>query len=667
MTAPLSQGVGYGVVLGVGFAFAAGMIAVSFFLGRYQKEVMTSEEFGTAGRSVKSGLIASAVISSWTWTTTLLVSTAQVYNYGVAGGIYYASGCGVVCFIFALLAMEVKRKAPGCHTYLELIRVRYGKLAHLVFMFFALAVNILVTVELLNGASVVVNYLTGMHIVASTFLVILPVTCYTLFGGLKSTFLTDYLHTIVMLTIALVFLFNAYTTNSKIGSPSRMYDLLTDLAQSKPVEGNKDGSYLTIRSHGGGIFLAIAFSSAITPICLDQGYWQKSLASTPSSVLPGYLMGGIAWYGCPFGLATVMGLSARVLETETMTSKEVSAGLVLPKAAVLLMGRNGAACALLLVLMSVTSAASAEMVAASTVFVYDIYKPYLNPRASGKQLIFMTHVGVVVFVLAMVGIAIGLYYAGVDLGWLFDLIAVVAGGAFIPAVLTLFWSGLSKWSAIISAILGSVSGVVALISISYGLLDSVNMVTTNSSYSGLGSMLISTFSPLIWVPLVQLFTGNARYDFEQLRTFHITEVVGESDEISSTEKEGQQTTSPDSQSLLIVWDDEEKQLDKYIVIARIACAFLILSLLILFPMPMYGSGYVFSKPFFTGWTVIHIIWIWCALFLVGVVPVWQGRAAIAHVCRCVFWDISGRSYKVRDWQRHHPEELHKHFEAPKAL
>lgn len=40
--------------------------------GRYQGEIQTSEEFSTAGRTVKSGLVAAAVVSSWTWAATLL-------------------------------------------------------------------------------------------------------------------------------------------------------------------------------------------------------------------------------------------------------------------------------------------------------------------------------------------------------------------------------------------------------------------------------------------------------------------------------------------------------------------------------------------------------------------------------------------------------------------
>ena len=78
---PLSQGFGYGIVLGLGFAFALGMILTTYLLKRYNNEVQTSEMFSTAGRTVKSGLVASAVVSSWTWAATLLQSSGVAYRY----------------------------------------------------------------------------------------------------------------------------------------------------------------------------------------------------------------------------------------------------------------------------------------------------------------------------------------------------------------------------------------------------------------------------------------------------------------------------------------------------------------------------------------------------------------------------------------------------------
>ena len=61
------------------------MMLLTFVLKRYNNELQTSEVFNTAGRSVKTGLVASAVVSSWTWAATLLQSTAITYKYGVSG------------------------------------------------------------------------------------------------------------------------------------------------------------------------------------------------------------------------------------------------------------------------------------------------------------------------------------------------------------------------------------------------------------------------------------------------------------------------------------------------------------------------------------------------------------------------------------------------------
>ena len=80
-TPPLSQGFGYGIVIGLGFAFAIGMILTTYLLKRYNNEVQTSEMFSTAGRTVKTGLVASAVVSSWTWAATLLQSSGVAYRY----------------------------------------------------------------------------------------------------------------------------------------------------------------------------------------------------------------------------------------------------------------------------------------------------------------------------------------------------------------------------------------------------------------------------------------------------------------------------------------------------------------------------------------------------------------------------------------------------------
>ena len=268
---PLSQGFGYGIVLGLGFAFALGMIVTTWVLKRYRNEVQTSEMFSTAGRTVKSGLVASAVVSSWTWAATLLQSSGVAYRYGVSGPFWYASGATVQILLFATLAIELKRRAPNAHTFLEVIRARYGVYAHLVFIVFGLMTNILVTAMLLTGGSAVVTSLTGMPTAAACFLLPIGVVLYTVFGGIKATFLTDYVHTVMILIIIFVFAFTAYTTNANLGSPGKVYDLLVEAASRHPVEGNAQGSYLTMQSKEGAIFFVINIVGNFGTVFCDNG------------------------------------------------------------------------------------------------------------------------------------------------------------------------------------------------------------------------------------------------------------------------------------------------------------------------------------------------------------------------------------------------------------
>lgn len=104
---------------------------------------------------------------------------------GVSGPFWYASGATVQVILFATLAIELKRRAPNAHTFLEVVRARYGKITHLVFLVFGLMTNILVTAMLLTGGSAVVQSLTGVPTAAACFLLPIGVVLYTMFGGIK--------------------------------------------------------------------------------------------------------------------------------------------------------------------------------------------------------------------------------------------------------------------------------------------------------------------------------------------------------------------------------------------------------------------------------------------------------------------------------------------------
>jgi urea-proton symporter len=97
----------------------------------------TFEWFSTAGRTIKTGLIASSVVSAGTWAATLLESSTVAYQFGISGPFWYAVGTSIQVVLFAILALEVKRKAPSSYTFPEIIHVRFGKNSHRVLLCFA--------------------------------------------------------------------------------------------------------------------------------------------------------------------------------------------------------------------------------------------------------------------------------------------------------------------------------------------------------------------------------------------------------------------------------------------------------------------------------------------------------------------------------------------------
>ena len=87
---PLSKAtIGYLVVVGFGALFSVFTTCIVFLEKKFSDNAtLTSEQFNTAGRMVKTGLTAASVIviiSQWTWAATLLQSSNVAWQYGVSG------------------------------------------------------------------------------------------------------------------------------------------------------------------------------------------------------------------------------------------------------------------------------------------------------------------------------------------------------------------------------------------------------------------------------------------------------------------------------------------------------------------------------------------------------------------------------------------------------
>ena len=173
-------------------------------------------------------------------------------------------------------------------------------------------------------------------------------------------------------------MFEVYGTDPMLGSPSAVWKHLRIMSIVSPVTNNKPiGTYLTMRSQSGIMFGVINIIGNFGTVFVDQAYWQSAIAAKPSATYKGYLLGGMCWFTIPFTLATTMGLSAKAFDLP-ITSNESGSGLVPPAVVTHILGKGGAFLITLQVFMAVTASGSAEQIAVSSIFAYDIYRRVLG-------------------------------------------------------------------------------------------------------------------------------------------------------------------------------------------------------------------------------------------------------------------------------------------------
>lgn len=671
----LSQSVGYGVVVGIGFLFAALMLFLTTIQAKFSKfSPGLSEEFTTASRSVKPGLVCCGIVSAWTWSATLLQSSTAAYTFGVSGPWWYGVGGTIQVAFFGMVAAKVKMNANGAHTFLEIVKARFGAPAHILFTFYGFLCILVVCGSLLLGGAATVNAITGMPIIAACFLLPIGIAVYVVFGGLRATFVCDWVHTVVLFVIIFTFLFRTYTTSDLTSPPTNMYQLLSAAASQTPVVGNEAGSYLTMKSNQGLVFGAATILSGFSGVFCDQGYWQRAIASHPASTTKAYMLGGLSWFAIPWGFASCLGLAARALQSNPafptypnpLSAAQSSAGLAAPAAAVVLMGKGGAVAILLVVFMAVTSAASSELIAVSSLFSYDFYRTYWRPNASGAEIVRVSHMFICFWAIWMGCWATILNKAGIDLGWLFYVQGVVLSPAVIPIALTVTWSKLTKTGvfcgSIIGACLGMAAWMVGCLKI-YGSITITNLAMPYSAVcSGLTGLL---FSGLITVGVSLL--NPADYDFSGTRNIAMLDGVPPEEPRGADEESRPKETSIDEEKDMEKADmdvatvqpvassaastDQKDDLSREVLMKVFKKAALYSSVLtfivtILVPLPMFFSHYVFSPKFYTFWVACTFIWAISSGVFCVLLPLWESRKEISELLSNCYRYMTGRRVAV---------------------
>ncbi|KAF9016205.1 hypothetical protein BDZ89DRAFT_1141639 [Hymenopellis radicata] len=573
----LGQSYGYGIVVGIGFAFAILMVGLTWVQAKFtQMNPNAASEFATASRSIKAGLICCGITSAWTWSATLLQSSTATYQSGVSASWWYGVGGTIQS---PSLPAKVKMNANGATTFLQIVKARFGVPCHLLFTFYAFVCVHVVCGSLVLGASA--TSLQEDFELRSSVIVII--------------------HTVILFVIIYIFVFTAYGTSDVLGSPGKMWDLLQEAAITHPVTGKER----SLRDR----------KAPPRPICLEL------------------------FRGChsiPWGFGTVMGLGARALSTNpefptypyALSAAQQSAGLVAPAAAVTMLGKGGAVAILIVTFMAATSAASAELIAVASIIVYDLLGTYWKPL-TGRQVIFYSHIIIGLWAIWMGVWATILHKVGIDLGWLFYIQGVALTPAVVPIGLTVCWKRLSKHAALWGTLFGTVCGMLGWMVGCWKIYGSINVTNLALPYSAISGatpgLIMSTIATFL---LAWIFPDN--YDWQGTRAIS-NAGIPDSEASSIDEKDNENEKEIEKDTVEVVTENaalDRTELQRVFKKAAWVSLLLAFIITILIPMPMFGESYVFSRKFFTGWVAVSIIWLLMAGSFCILLPIWESRTEI---------------------------------------
>merc|ERR1739846_276917 len=381
-----------------------------------------------------------------------------------------------------------------------------------------------------------------------------------------------------------------------------------------PVDGNEDGSYLTMLSSGGLIFGIINIVGNFGTVFVDQSYWQSAIAAKPSSAAKGYLLGGIFWFAIPFSLATSLGLASTALMLP-ITSGEAGSGLVPPAVADHLLGTTGSGLILTMLFMAIVSTGSAESIAVSSLVAYDIYREYINPEATGKQIMWVSRVVIVVFGLIMGAFSILLHEIGLNLGWVYLFMGICIGSAVIPLWNMMTWEKANGTGAIIAAWGGFGMALISWFVAASIQSGSISVDTLGTNEVMLTGNLFAIFSSGIIHFVYSMMKPQENFTFAELN-----------DRIKLVENDLSGLEEEDKDPELLA------KASKWISIRGWA---LTIVLVVLWPLLSIPAG-KFTQSYFAFWVLISVAWGFGASIVLTFLPLFEAQEELGTVLGGMF-------------------------------
>ena len=239
----------------------------------------------------------------------------------------------------------------------------------------------------------------------------------------------------------------------------------------------------------------------------------------------------------------------------------------------------------------------------SSIFSFDIYGTYINKRATNAQLIKWSHIGVVGSALLISTLSTALYKGGVDLNWLLYFLGILiwlvsllgclmlllikslSPGMF-PTVLALVWKRQPRIAAIIAPIAGFAAGVSVWVGTAYAYSGEATIKSLGQTLPCLFGNMTSFFVPLPITLVISYLWPQPNFEWSDLLSIQRIE-DNEHGKVGTTASHfnAESYFTPER----VAYMKRMSRIALYWGIATFAGQW------VLWPLPMYGARFIFSK------------------------------------------------------------------------
>ncbi len=423
-------------------------IAIGLWAAR---RVKNTADFAIAGRHLPLVMIVTTTFATWFGSETVLGIPAKFVQGGLNGVVEDPFGAGT-CLILVGLFFAGKLYKMTLLTISDYYRERYGRTVEVVCSLIIILSYLGWVSAQVTALGLVFNLLSDGAISVPLGMVLgtVSILAYTLFGGMWSVAVTDFIQMIILVVgLATIAVFAAKLA----GGADKVLALATqkELFKFLPEPSFKQISF----------FIAAAMTMMLGSIPQQDVFQRVMSAKNVSAATKGPVIGGVCYILFAF-VPMFLVVSALIIMPETAAAlikddpQKVIPTLVMTQMPfamqVIFFGA---------LLSALKSTASATLLAPSVTFVENIWRQFY-PRISDRQELRTMRISVLVFSACVCVYAIASQGTPI-----YDMVSgayqVTLVGAFVPLVAGLYWRRATTQGAVFSIVLGVLAWLLLMV------------------------------------------------------------------------------------------------------------------------------------------------------------------------------------------------------------